>query len=475
MVNVVVTGGVFTNLPASGTNTTNNIWTTAFQGTGTNANVWKDIGNIQLAPGVTSFTLYFTTTNTDLNSSTARFVSDGYRLTYTGQPCLQGLAELYAIDGPLYAGQTNVTVPGVDPTAINVNVYTNGVLAGSLSHGVVGGVNVVPTAALVKGSLVTATQTGTNGVESCDNSQGTSVGGGANPRIRVSLSLETDPTLAGPIGAAGTSTSGAYFFLDATGTAGIGGFGTAPAGGQVIYPSTNWQTLTFNPGDSGYYWAGAFAGSTSMQPGNFAQLDAIAFCIDDLTDTGPFALYVDDLMNGTNVIQNFESIPAGTVGAQFTIPGSSATTSVDLLAQPPGTINPNVSVVSSVASPTGTNSCLVSWQFDSTAAVNWVRLSAGGTGGGTTTFPQLDVTQPISFNLLLEPVGVQAQPPPSPPKLAYAVSGTTLTLSWTGTYYLQVTTNLSPAAWSDVGVTVSPYSTSLTNASHLFYRLSQAP
>jgi hypothetical protein len=475
MVDVTVTGGVFTNTVTHATS--GDIWTTAFQKTA-GVNAWITVGaneNILLNPGVTSFSLYFSTTNTDLNSTTNRFYSDAYRLTYYGDPCLQGLAELYAIDGPLYAGQTNVTVPGVSASATNINVYTNGVLAGSLSHGIVAGVNVVPTSALVKGSFVTATQTGTNGVESCNNSQGTMVGGGSNPQIRVSLSLETDPALTGPVGAAGTTTSGNYFFLDATGSAGIGGFGTAPAGGQVIYPSTNWQTITFNPGDSGYYWAGAFSGSETIQ-GSFAQLDAIAFCIDDLTDTGPFSIYIDDIMNGTNVIQNFESVPAGTIGAQFTIPGTSLTTSPDLLAQAPGTINPNVSVVSRVASPTGTNSCLVSWQFNSTAAVNWLRLSALSSVGGTTPAPQFDLSQPISFNVLLEPVGQTAPLPPTltPPTLLTTVAGTTLTLNWSGSYYLQSTTNLS-TAWSDVGVTNSPYSTSMTNKSHLFFRLSQQP
>jgi hypothetical protein len=476
MVNAAATGGVFTNLPGLGTNTTNNIWTTAFQGTGTNANVWKVIGYVQLDPGQNVLSVYFTTTNTDLNSTTNRFVSAAYRLVYAGDPCRQGLPELFAIDGPLYAGQTNVTVPGVSASATNINVYTNGVLAGHLSSGIVAGVNVVPTGALVKGSLVTVNQTGTNGIQSCINSMGAMVGGGPNPRIRVSLSLETDPALAGPIGAAGTSLSGNYFFLDATGNAGISGFGTAPAGGQVITPSTNWQTLTFNPGDSGYYWAGASSTTTTIQ-GTFAQLDAIALCIDDLTDTGPFQIYIDDLENGTNVIQNFESVPAGTVGAQFAVPSTSGTTSVDLLAQAPGTISPNVSVVKSVLSPTGTNSLLVSWQFDSLAPGNWVRLSAASTAGGTTAAPQLDLSQPISINVLLEPVGQSAQvpPPPNPPTILTSVTNKTLTLNWTGTFYLQVTTNLSPASWSDVGVSNAPYSTMMTNPAPLFYRLSLKP
>jgi hypothetical protein len=473
MVNIAISGGVFTNT-STGTASAS-IWTTAFQQTP--ANAWNSAGLIQLDSGATSFTLTCTTTNTDLNSSTNRFYSDAYRFTYTGEPCLQGLAELNVIDGPLYAGQTNVTVPGVAAGATNVNVYANGTLIGSLHHGVAAGVNTVTTSPLVKGQLITATQTGTNGVESCDSAQGTSVGGGANPQIRVSLSLETDPALTGPIGAAGTSASGDYFFLGATGNAGLGGFGTAPAGGQVIYPSTNWQNVSFDPtSDSGYYWAGAYSLSTSLQTGSgFGQLDAIAFCLDDLTDTGPFAIYIDDIMNGTNVIQNFESIPAGTTGAQFSVPSASTTTSVDLLAQAPGTINPNISVVRSVTATSGTNACYANWQFNSLADVNWLRFSFGGTAGGATAYPQVDLTQPISFNLLLLPVGTNVAEPTNPVTLYLSASGSQMTLNWVGSYYLQTTTNLSAKAWTDVGVTAAPYSASMTNPTSLFFRLSENP
>ena len=119
---------------------------------------------------------------------------------------------------------------------------------------------------------------------------------------------------------------------------------------------------------------------------------------------------------------------------------------------------------------------MVSWQFETLNAAGWVRLSAAGTAGGTTAFPQLDVTQPISFNLLLEPVG-QSAPPPSvgSPTLTASITNSTLTLKWTGTFYLQSTSNLKPAAWSDVGESNSPYITSVTNAAHLFFRLSQNP
>jgi hypothetical protein len=474
IVTVALTGAVFTNAGSTATYSTTN--TTAFQQP--SPNTWKTVGTILLDEGASSCTITCTTTNADLNSSTNRFYSDAYQFTYTGEPCLGGLPVLYAINGPLYAGQTSVNVPGVSAQATNINVYTNGVLAGSLRTGIVAGSNLVPTVPLLQGSLVTATETGTNGIESCQSSQGTEVGGGANPQIRVSLSLETDTALTGPIGAAGTSTSGDYFFLDATGTAGIGGFGTAPAGGTVIYPSTNWQTVTFDPtADSGYYWAGAYSGSTSIQ-GTFAQLDAIAFCIDDLSNTGPFAIYIDDIENGSNVIQNFDSIAAGTQTAQFLLPSSSGTTSANLLAQPPGVINPNISMVVSNTADSGPNCCLVSWQFNSTAAVNWVRLSFAGTGGGTTALPMVDLSQQISFNMLLVPVGAAVPPPPpsaAPPTLSSSFHTNTLTLNWSGNYYLQTRTNLNSGSWSDVGVTNGPYSVSVTNGKNAFFRLSKLP
>jgi hypothetical protein len=472
VVTVTLTGAVFTNAGATYSSTN----TTAFQQS--NPNTWKTIGTILLDQGANSCTVTCTTTNTDLNSTGNRFYSDAFQFCPTDEICLGGLPVLYAIDGPLYAGQTSVLVPSVSAQATNINVYTNGVLAGSLGKGIVAGSNLVPTHPLLKGSLVTATQTGANGVESCDYSQGTMVGGGANPQIRVSLSLETDTSLNGPIGAAGTSSSGNYFFLDATGTAGIGGFGTAPAGGTVVYPSTNWQTVTFDPtSDSGYYWAGAYSGSTSIQ-GTFAQLDAIAFCIDDLSDTGPFAIYIDDIANGTNVIQNFDSIPAGTQAAQFLLPSGSGTTSPDLLAQAPGVINPNTSMVVTNTASSGPNCCLVSWQFNSTAAVNWLRLSFDGTGGGATALPMVDLSQPISFNMLLVPVGQAVPPPPpapGPPTLSSSFSTNTLTLNWFGNYYLQWRTNLSSGAWADVGVTNGPYSISATNGKSRFFRLSKLP
>lgn len=468
VVTVTISGGAFTNAGVTFPSTN----TTAFQQS--LPNTWKTVGTIVADPGNNVLTITCTTTNTDLNSTGNRFYSDAYRLTYTGEPCLAGLPELDGIDGPLYAGQTNVSVPGVSALATNINVYTNGVLVGNLGHGVVAGSNNVPTGALLKGCVVTATQTGSNGVESCDSSQGVLVGGGPDPRIRISLSLETDTSLTGPAGVAGTSTSGNYFFLGAIGNAGIGGFGTAPAGGQVVQPSTNWQTVTFNPsGDSGYYWAGAFSGSPFIQ-GTFAQLDAIAFCIDDLSDTGPFAIYIDDIVNGTNFIQGFESIATGTVGAQFAQPGSSTTTSPDLLAQSPGVISPNVSMVDNVAAASGQHSCFVSWQFRSTAAVNWLRLSFNS-GAGATPSPMVDLSQTISFSLLLLPVGQPLPALPGAPVLATSFDGSNLTLNWSGNYYLQYTTNLTAGAWTDVMGATAPFTATVSVYPSAYFRLSALP
>ena len=71
MVNIAVTGGVFTNTATHVTASA--IWTTAFQLPG--GNTWKVVGvneDIQLDPGVTQFTLNFSTTNTDLDAGANR-------------------------------------------------------------------------------------------------------------------------------------------------------------------------------------------------------------------------------------------------------------------------------------------------------------------------------------------------------------------------------------------------------------------
>ncbi len=76
MVDASVQGGVFTN--SDGT-VASHVWTSAIQQA--NPNVWKTVGTMVLDPAVTQPTFRFSSTNTDLSTS-SRFYSDAYRLTF---------------------------------------------------------------------------------------------------------------------------------------------------------------------------------------------------------------------------------------------------------------------------------------------------------------------------------------------------------------------------------------------------------
>lgn len=369
----------------------------------TPANTWRRIGTITLDPGVEIPTLIFT--KREGSSGTGqRLYMDAVQFINATDPCLSGPPQLATVNGPLAAGQTFVRVPNVATNATKITVYADGVAIGQLASGVGAGVNTVPTQPLIQGSQITVTQSNAAGVESCRPVTGALVGGGANPKIRVSLSIKQDETLQGPIGANAGTAALPLFFLAATGPA--GGWGTAPLDGRVIEPGACWQTVTFERGpdslapvDPGYFWANAEG--TELK-GDFGILDAIAFCLEDLNNSGPFLLCIDNVMNGTTPIQDFESTPQGT-NALFMLPDFSGSTSPYLLAQPPGSFSPNLTAVTNLHADTGTNSLLVHWQFKDGAAVNWLRLVAQGPG---TPNPQVDLRLPISFRLLLLPVGV---------------------------------------------------------------------
>jgi|GEM_PF-6433901 len=379
--------------------------TTNFQNTG--GNTWKKIGNFTLDPGQTNpvITFSYLSGTLTLSGSFQRFYADAFRIVNAGDPCLSGLPQLVTVNGPLAAGQTYVNVPAVNSAAAKVTVYADNVEIGELTNGIVAGLNVVPTSPLVKGQRINASQTDANGVESCLLTNGPPIGGGSNPRLRLTLGIRQNMAT-GPIGANGGNASAPLKFLGATGEIG-GGFGTAPVGGKVIYPSTCWQTVSFlrgvdptNSVDPTYAWS-ASDGTTNIL-GDFGTLESVALCLDDLTDTGPYAIYIDNLMNGSTMIQNFESANNDDSGVLFSTPGTSLTTKPFLLAQSPGDLSPNTSKVSNANADTGNNSCLVSWQFLTTANVNWVRLLTVGSG---TPNPEVDLRLPISFRILLLPVG----------------------------------------------------------------------
>ncbi|MBA4149314.1 MAG: immunoglobulin domain-containing protein [Verrucomicrobia bacterium] len=364
-------------------------------------NSWKTFGTITMDPDQPMPEIIFR-----YISGTGRFYADAVRFVYSEQPCLSAAVPLLAtVTGPIAAGQMFVNVPNLHSNAIVVNVYANGNRIGRDIVRGGGGLNVVTTTTLVKGDEITATQEDYLGRESCRPERGMIVGGGANPRIRVSLSIREDTTLTGPVGASGTSASGPLKFLGATQP--TDGFGTAPLGGKVVEPSSCWQTVNFlrgpdplDPVDPSYFWFGP-AGTGHEINGDYGVLDAIAICIDDLTDSGPYKIYIDDVTNGETVLRDFEGATVGATNVFLMHPAHSGTTLHYLAATQP-LANPNISVVTRDQNDWGNKSLMLNWQFRTPAAQSWVRFTTQGSGSPN---PIVDLRQPISFRILLLPVG----------------------------------------------------------------------
>jgi len=371
-------------------------------------NVWENVGTITVDPTTNQPSIIFTYASGTMDSSANRWYVDAFRFTNLGDPCTTALPELPTVAGPLEAAQTFVDVPDVNAAAVAVTVYANGVQIGEKTTDVTAGLNRVTTSPLVKGQVITATQRDGSAVNSCRPSTGGIVGGG-NPRVRMSLSVRQNTALTGPIGANGGTAGSIIKFLAATNVLP----GACPLGGKVIYPSNEWQTVTFlrgpdpaNPTDKTFRWNGTDA--THDLLGDFGVLESLAFAIDDLTDTGPFHFYIDTLSNGETVIQDFDSFANGAVTVQFNQPSLSGTTSPFLFA--PGFPSPNVSRVTDQTSDTGGKSAEVHWQFRDSQNVNWLRLVAQGSG---TPNPQLDLRLPITMRILYLPPGTTL--PPVPP------------------------------------------------------------
>lgn len=384
--------------------------TTAFQNTG--YNTWKRVAVLALTPfsqiPTVTFTFYSGTLCQAASSTCGRVYADAVRFVYLEDPCVTALPELTTVNGPLADGQMFVNVPNVSSNAVGVFVYADNVQIGSLTNNVVAGLNTVPLQLpLVQGMMISASQCDPTWVESCRATNGGAiVGGGPNPRIRVSLSIRQDTAYAGPIGADGGTATKPLKFLGATNVYN-GGFGNAPVGGKVFEPSPCWQTVSFlrgedpaNPVDPVYNWASS--DSLPLQ-GNFGVLESIAFAIEDLSNTGPWRIYLDNVKNGDTILQDFEGATNGQPSVLFTPPGTSGSTGPFLLAPAPGSYSPNLSQVTTENADTGNNSAVISWQFKEPAPANWLRLL---TQGSNSPNPQVDLRLPISFRLLLLPVGL---------------------------------------------------------------------
>ena len=543
---------------------------TAFRSTSGNpANQWTLLGYLTNAPASTtpSIDFYYLSGAVSAGSGN-RLLVDTFRFTLD-QPCLA--VPVVSVTGPLSTNVNQVVVTGVATNATNVFVYQDSgagmVLIGSKITGVTSNNNTITVAGLVKGAQVAATQK-INGQEGCTPSFGILVGGGANPRIRIALSLR-ETTNSGPVGAVGSTASANLHFLGASGVS-----GGAPIDGLVINPSTNWQTVTIDrgtlllasaanvagvkadgpgynandtvalrvyayqaspPNGIGFYSAvagqsaiitsnggftinwtwDAVAGADSYRllrqvngtgytndyvdvvgvnnftddntawisgagvvtpaytqtnpsiqwnpsvgnannfPTDWAVLDAIAFTIDDTTDTGPYDFYIDNLKNGSTTWQTFEGAVSGTTDFGFRTPSFSGTTSANLLGAP------DLGTVSNLAADTGTKSIRVRFQWSNTNATRWVRFTTSGVGS-----PLVKMDAPISFRMLLLPVNAVTVPPPAP-TLSITKVGTNQVLNWTNAHRLQAST-LVTGTYTNTGIILAPWTNSLPEPTKFF-------
>jgi len=426
---------------------------------------WQTLGYLTNAPGSATpiFTLYFQNGHVSA-ADEQRMDVDVFRFTSLA-PCLTVPSP--TVTGPLFANGPSVTVGSVLATATNVAVYQiNGagaVKIGSLTVTNPGATVSVSVAGLVKGAQVGATQK-VKGQESCIPAAGALVGGGANPSVRVALSIRGNPDLAGPFGSTGGGTNANVYFLGASNVLA----GACPDLGVVLQPGTNWQTVTlargtdsFNPIDPTVLWNDS--GGSSTLDGNFGAFDGLAFACQG--DNGPFDIYLDDLSNGTNgILQNWEAgTPGGAYG--FVAPGISGTTSGNLLT------TPNEALVATNTAFAGTRCLRVKWQFAGGDTNLWLRLVTAG--AVPVENPQVDLNEPISFRILLLRPGDPVPPPPvsaAPGPITISRVGATITLNWAGTWQLQAAPAL-PGTFTNVpGITTGPYSPAV-GPGNRFYRL----
>jgi hypothetical protein len=204
--------------------------------------------------------------------------------------------------GPVSTNSNQVTVAGVAANATAVTVYQNSGTAGAFvaigtkTTGIAAGNNVVTVTGLQKGALVGATQT-IGGQEGCAPTTGITVGGGANPSVKIALSIRETST-SGPVGTAGNTSSGNIHFLGATSmTSG------APTGGPVFYPSNQWQTVTFTRGPVETLGNSANVLGSTVDGAGYATNDDVAIQVYGFTN----------LPNGTTIFS-----PAGTQSGHLT-------------------------------------------------------------------------------------------------------------------------------------------------------------
>ena len=359
---------------------------------------WWKVGYITNYPGVTQPEIHFYYVSGTVDSTPNRLYIDAFRFTEIN-PCT-GVAPQVGVTGPLATGQTFVSVTGIDAASTNISVFADGSFIGQKTSGIVAGSNSVTVSPLFQGQQITGTQT-KNGCTSPLPANGPIVGGGANPSVNAFLSCWSNNAYAGPVGTnSSIPGSGVYYVLKGTGL--TGGSQSAPAGGQNLQPGTCWQTVTFDHATDKQVRLDSGALITQADP--WAAVDALIFSIDTsgTVNTGPYDIYVDQVMNGDTVIEDFEGYAVGST-SRLNNPngqGQFPNPAVSYLGYP------NSSTISTNYAYSGGKSCRIRWQWLDTSNVRWARIQFNATAGKN--FPQIDTSKPITVRYLVLPVGQTA-------------------------------------------------------------------
>lgn len=387
LVNMTALGGDLADATGAGSAS---VPVVAFRSTNA-THTWIHIGYITNT--VVDPTITFTWVSGTL-ASTVRWYMDTIRFENITDPCLYSGATQVGVTGPLAAGGTNVTVTAVTAGATNVTVYANAFEIGqtNFAGGFAAGSVVVPTSAMNQNDSITATQT----KDGCTSalSSAALAGGGPNAQVRAFFTCWKNSTNAGPVGASSSAPSSGFFYmLGATGLE--SGFGSAPLGGITLPPGVCWQQVTLQNAVNDAIDSNSGFHVTNTD--TFCSLEGMIFAIDS-SDNGPYDIYVDQIMNGDTVIEDFESYPIGSTNF-FTAPNGAAlpVPNAVYLSQP------NASLISGSYAYAGSQSSRVQWQWKDGSAIRWAHIVAKATPAKQ--FPQIDTSKPITARVLVLPVG----------------------------------------------------------------------
>lgn len=291
---------------------------------------------------------------------------------------------------PLEAGGTEIQVAGVNAMAGAVRIYADGVLIGESPQWPI---IMVPVAPLVAGQRLWATQI-IQGVEGCMGSTGPVVGSGHNSGIRVAMGVRETGQTSGTIGADG-GVIGTVEWVGADAK-----IGNAPHG-KLLEPRFTWQTLTFRCTGENADSVMPFDGN-GVVTGAYGVLESLAFTIEPPYDTGRYVLYIDSIMNGSTVLNNFDMVAAVPfTQVMFRNPRFSSSTYGNLLDYPDiAEIDTTQSVDHSM------RSYRVAFQFRDNSPGMWMRLTTfddSSTPHILLANPLIDLSEPVTIRFLLLP------------------------------------------------------------------------